>query len=154
MTNTIILFNEFFGICPYYLSNLAHTVNALPGIEVDCAFHHHGQGPTIMFNVKEMNNKGLFFLTRCIDKRYFKWGRFWDIKLSVGDQYQERKLPIIYELSTTSVDYEKSIKDLVDNLNYHFHHENFMKYYDINKDDFKWIDTVIENRNNLINILI
>jgi hypothetical protein len=150
----ISLFDLFHGKSPYYLLDLAHTVNALPGVKVEHAFHHSNQGPTILFSVDEMCHKGLFFLTRCIDKRYFKWGNFWDIKLSVGDQYCDKKLPIIYELSTTSVDFEKSIKELVDNLNYHFHHENFMEYYELKKDDFKWIDTVIENRNNKINQIL
>lgn len=150
----ILLFNRFRGNSPFYLLNLAHTINALPGIEVDHAFHHNGCEPTILFDVDEMNHKGLFFLTRCIDKRYFKWGSFWNIKLSVGDQYIDKKLPICYELATTAEDYEKSIRELIDNMNYHFHHKNFMEHYELNKDDFKWIDTVVENRNDKINQIL
>ena len=150
----IILFNKFHGKSPFYLSTLTHTVNALPGIEVNLAFHHSGQGPTMLFDVEEVNHKGLFFLTRCIDRRYFNWGSFWDIKLSVGDQYVNKKLPICYELVTTAEDFEKSIRDLVDNMNYHFHHKNFMEHYELKKDDFKWIDTVVENRNDKINQIL
>lgn len=150
----IILFNKFEGKCPYYLIRLSSTVNALPGIEVHHAFHHAGQRPTILFDVNDKNNKGLFFLTRCIDRRYFRWGNFWDIKLSVGDQYINQKLPIIYELSTTSSEYEKSIDELTNNINYHFHHENFMNMYELDKNDFKCIDTIIENRDDKINSIL
>lgn len=149
----IVLFNEFEGKCPYYLTGLASTVNALPGIEVSHAFHHIGQGPTILFTVKN-TNKGLFFLTRCIDRRYFRWGNSWNITLSVGDQYINQKLPIVYDLSTISSEYEKSIGDLIDNINYHFHHENFMNMYELDKNDFKCIDTIIENRDDKINSIL
>lgn len=149
----IVLFDKFTGKSPYYLYELASTVNSLPGIKVNHSFHHSGQGPTLLFSVEEMNHKGLFFLTRCIDKRYFRWGRFWNIKLSVGDQY-DGNLPIIYELSTTSEDFENSIKDLVSNLNDHFHFSKFLEYYKLKKDDFKWIDTVVENRNDKINLIL
>lgn len=97
----IILYNRFNDPSkqvPFYLFDLASTVNALPGIEVDHAFHHVSCLPTILFDVEETNHKGLFFLTRCIDKRYFNFGNFWEIKISVGDQYFDKKLPITYEL--------------------------------------------------------
>jgi hypothetical protein len=150
----IILFNRFDGDSPFYLLNLAHTVNALLGIRVNHSFHNNSDGPTILFNVDEMNHKGLFFLTRCIDKRYFRWGNSWSIKLSVGDEFKDKKLPINFELSTTVESYEKSIVDLIDNINYHFHNEVFMDFYNLSKDDFKWIDTVVENRNDKINKII
>lgn len=88
----IILFNRFEGKCPYYLSDLAHTVNALPGIEVDYAFHHHGQGPTILFDVEEI--KSDYYWNKKIDinlKKMEAASKLYDYYLILNNDFSEIK---------------------------------------------------------------
>lgn len=150
----IILFNKFNGMCPYYMSELASTVNSLPGIQVTHAFHHSGQGPTLLFDLDEMESSGLFFLGRSIDRRYFKWGKFWEIKVSITDHSPQKKFPIVYELITEADDYISSIKELTIHINELYQHEKFMEIYSYDKDKFKWIDTLVEGRNDKINEIL
>jgi hypothetical protein len=120
---------------------LCNAMNALPGITtVESCCGHGGLGSPfrIWFKVDGKNNKGLFFLTRCVDRRYWKYGYLWKIELSVGDMY-EGVLPIMYCLSSGPIVGEEAYTQadsLVENMNYYLNHENFMKEYDLNIKDF------------------
>jgi len=83
----IILFNRFEGKCPYYLSDLAHTVNALPGIEVDYAFHHHGQGPVISYIDPEGKERNYFIDFKLKDSNIvfeIKSDYYWNKKIDIN----------------------------------------------------------------------
>ena len=70
---------------------LIEIINRLPGIEVVCisdpddnkqpikctSSNIHRGGFTIFFHVDEKEQEGLFFLTRCVDGRYFQYGLNW-----------------------------------------------------------------------------
>lgn len=122
------------------VKKLCDALNCLPGIETFESCCGHGNKS---FNIyfKVIDNKGLFFLTRCIDKRYWKYGGLWDIKLSIGDDYENDYRPIIYTLTSNDVlghnAYKQAI-NLIDNMNYHLNHKQFLKMYDLKKSDFQY----------------
>lgn len=128
-------------------TELLESINALPGIfDVSSIPLYTPNGDftkgwdsfLIFFEVDPKDNTGLFFLTRCLDRRYFKHGDNWNIKLEVGDSFRDNNLPIIYIIERKDfkiIDIELEIKDLIDNMNHHLNHTSFMKNYklDINK---------------------
>ena len=120
---------------------LCDAMNALPGIRTNESCCGHSGGPfDIFFRVDAKNNKGLFFLTRCVDRRYWKYGYLWKIQLSVGDLYNNGILPIEYILTSNPIvgeDAYAQAKSLVENMNDHINHVNFMKLYELNIDDFE-----------------
>lgn len=104
-------------------NNLLKTINALLGI-IDISstpLHDKGGSPFIIFfEVDTNDNTGLFFLTRCLDRRYFKYGDLWDIKLEVGDSMRNDQLPIIYHIERKrekDVHIENEIDELIENVN-------------------------------------
>ena len=119
--------------------DLCNAMNALPGIETfeSCCGHNDDQF-RIWFKVKN-SKQGLFFITRCANSRYWEYGHIWKIELIVGDMNYEQ-LPVHYYLHSGEVkgkEAYKQAKSLVDNMNHHLNHENFLKYYkiDLNKFD-------------------
>jgi hypothetical protein len=113
---------------------LCDAMNALPGVETTESCCGHGKSE---FHVwfKVTNPRGLFFITRCTDRRYWRYGYKWRIELSVGDRYENGYLPVDYLLTSIGVmgdeAYEQA-KDLVRNMNYHLNHKNFCKGYELN----------------------
>jgi hypothetical protein len=132
-------FNKIFlydGFMDDECIELCNAMNALPGIETteSCCGHAGFASPfRIWFKVKEGEQAGLFFLTRCVDRRYWKYGYLWKIELSVGDIF-DGTLPITFLLSSGSIvgeDAYAQAHDLVENMNYHLNHENFIKEYNL-----------------------
>jgi hypothetical protein len=80
---------------------LIQIIESLPGIDIiqkdlEGFMHSH---PYIFFAVDEKEAEGLFFLTRCVDNRYWEFGNNWRIELSVGDQiHKNGDRPITYQL--------------------------------------------------------
>jgi hypothetical protein len=118
---------------------LCDTMNCLPGIVTFESCCGHGKGPFRIWFKKTYNwHEGLFFLTRCADGRYWKYGYKWKIVLTVGDQFEDNYLPVHYMLESEDVGadaYEQAI-DLVDNMNHHLNHDNFIKHYELQLDNF------------------
>lgn len=123
------------------IEDLVYAINALPGIETTSSCFGHGKQPVqIFFGLAkargDVRNVGLFFLTRCIDRRYSdgKWG----ISLSVGDRMENDLLPTTFLLKSKDKGKEAlaAIKRLMDNLELHLNHKNFMEGYKINRHDF------------------
>lgn len=143
------------------LEDLFHGINALPGIEVTSSTPLNGRMRYNAFIIffKVTSSQGLFFLTRCCDKRYWQYGDKWDIVLEVGDSmYNDGTPPITYKLQTT---WRRDINQLYDeitdlyiNMNYHINHQNFMSGYNLNIDDFDVVDPIVENRNDKINDIL
>jgi len=119
---------------------LCNTMNSLPGIETSESCCGHGKTPFhIWFKVKA-TSEGLFFLTRCVDRRYWEYGHIWGIELSVGDDYKNNYLPVIYLLHSGDVVGKESYKQarsLVDNMNLHINHPAFLEYYELELEYFK-----------------
>lgn len=119
--------------------DLCNAINSLPGLQTQESCCGHGERSfQIFFEVKEAG-QGLFFLTRCKDQRYWQFGDIWDIKLSVGDIFDNGILPTIFLLTSNSSKGEAAYsqaKDLINNMNYHLNHQTFIEYYGIDLDRF------------------
>lgn len=125
--------------------DLCDAMNSLPGIHTIDSCYGHGINRFSVF-FKCTNQAGLFFLTRCVDHRYWTHGEQWLIKLSVGDTIDEHGLPVTYEISSgSSVGKEAVIQaySLIENMLHHLNHEGFLnEYYSDNKwyDELKYED--------------
>lgn len=133
-----------------YPNNLLKTINALPGI-IDISstplYDKRWSSFIIFFEVDIKDNTGLFFLTRCLDRRYFKYGDLWDIKLEVGDSMRNAQLPIIYHIERKrekDVHIENEIDELIENMNWHLNSKSFMDGYNLDINRFYVIDDLTE----------
>lgn len=127
---------------------LTDTINSLPGIELtgdnlsnpfDKIKSRWG-GCCLFFWSDEKDAEGLFFLTRCLDSRYWQFGHLWRIELSCGDQiHQNGDRPITYNIfrvftgEETEEEIDKEVEDLIDNMRYHFHHDIFMTGFNMDR---------------------
>lgn len=125
-----------------HITNLRRALDSLPGIETISGTDYNGVKPiSIGFKAKPEFG-GLFFITRCSDRRYWKYGSTWKIELDVGDLYENNYLPIFYTLHSGESTGENAYDEcdaLVRNLNNHVNHVNFMKGYDIDITKFTTI---------------
>ena len=121
--------------------DLCNAMNALPGIKTFESCCGDGCSRFVIYFEVIDTNEGLFFLTRCVDRRYWRYGYLWKIELSVDDSLVEDvRLPITYALHSGPIvgkEAYKQAEDLVKNMNDHLNLENFLEYYnlDINKFD-------------------
>ena len=121
---------------------LCDAINALPNIyTTESCEGHSCDAFTIFIRVKEKKN-GLFFLTRCLDHRYWEYGYLWKLELKVGDMWNGKDvdLPVEFMLHSNIIVGElayKQAQSLLENMNYHLNHENFMKEFGLNIDDFE-----------------
>lgn len=116
---------------------LCDALNSVKGITTSGSCCGHDSCPFyIFFRVTLM--KGLFFVTRCVDKRYWKHGHEWTIDLSVGDTIVDDVLPTAFRLQSEKVGEEarQQALDLVENMNNHLNHINFKKGFGLTFDDF------------------
>lgn len=119
---------------------LCNTMNSLPGIETSESCSGHGKTSLDVFFKVKATAEGLFFLTRCVDNRYWNYGHIWGIELSVGDMYVDKHLPISYLLHSGDVvgkEAYKQAQSLVDNMNLHINHPAFIKGYELELNHFK-----------------
>lgn len=119
--------------------NIIDVISSLPGIINVSSNFSFDYRLDVFFNVKD-NDKGLFLLTRCTDKRYWEYGNLWNIKLSVGDQYENDILPVTYNLYCDEINEKIAInqsKDLIKNMNEHLNNYAFMEGYNLNKKEFE-----------------
>lgn len=130
----------------------SHDVNAKLEEEFD-RIKKGWSGILIFLHIEECTQEGLFFLTRCIDKRYWEHGHKWRIELSVGDNLHiNGDRPIHYHLFRPfqDGDNEQTIIDecnsLFDNMMYHFNHDNFMSGYNMNRSEYHLVDEVAFDR--------
>lgn len=122
---------------------LCDAINALPGIKTTSSCCGHSSGKYMIFmEVEPKDPRGLFFLTRCVDRRYWKYGYLWKIELAVGDTFYKDGgcLPITYMLTSGPIVGEDSYEQamlLVDNMNNHLNIEAFMKGFNLDINDFE-----------------
>ena len=107
----------------------------------------------IFLHIEECTQEGLFFLARCMDKRYWEHGNKWRIELSVGDvEHMNGDRPINYNLfrAFQEGDNEQVIMDefksLFDNMMHHFNHDNFMTHYNMNRKEYHLVDETAFDR--------
>ncbi len=127
---------------------LLDAMNSLPGIETESSCCGHGKRPVLIFFRVHDDPRGLFFLTRCVDRRYWKHGDKWRIRLQVGDLYKDGYRPTTYVLESCGWAWKANGKDfkgkeayaqlksLVENMEHHLNHEVFMNGYDLDIADF------------------
>lgn len=112
---------------------LCVALNNIPGIRTDESCSGHGTEPYKIF-ISVTDLRGLFFLARCVDRRYWRYGHLWKFDISVADVYEDGILPTVFTLHSDKVvgddAYEHAL-DLIENINYHAAHENFLKAYDL-----------------------
>ena len=118
---------------------LCNVINSLPGLKTleSCCGHNKDTFRIFFTILPYQSNEGLFFLTRCIDRRYWKYGDKWSITLSVADHF-DKILPITFLLESKDrgeVVYDQA-NDLVENMKYHLNHKNFIKCYNIDLSKF------------------
>lgn len=121
---------------------LCDALNAIKGIDTfDSCCGHGTRQFMIFFTVTDW--VGLFFLARCVDKRYWKYGAEWCVELSVGDYWDEETLPTHFWLHSNSVIGEEAYEqanNLVENMNLHLNHEAFREEYKIPDTLFNTVD--------------
>lgn len=115
-----------------------NALNSIEGIETNDSCCGHGKNCfQIFFYVTSFT--GLFFVTRCVDRRYWKHGHEWTLELSVGDSWDGKVLPTTFYLHSTratGVEVYVQAEHLVETLNLHLNHKNFKKAFDISDDIF------------------
>jgi len=109
---------------------LTYMINCLKGLT--CKLSNTSNKENFLFfkvDVGKNGNKSLFFMTRIIDKRYFKYGHDVSIKLSVGDLYENDILPIFYDIRFESFN---QVSALIDNFEYYMNkYPNFISGFDM-----------------------
>ena len=141
--------------------NLLMTFQALPGVHVtssnlDSLFDKikkKWSGVLIFLQIEECTQEGLFFLARCMDRRYWEHGHKWRIQLEVGDvEYPNGDRPLTYFIFRPFQhdDTEQSLldecKSLIENMNHHFWLDNFMTGYNMYRQEYHLVDEVAFDR--------
>jgi hypothetical protein len=148
--------------------NLLMAFDALPGVHVtnsnlDKSFDRIKKGwngVLIFLHIEECRQEGLFFLARCMDRRYWEHGHKWRIELEVGDvEHMNGDRPINYNLfrGFQEDDCEQVIidefKSLIDNMMHHFNHQNFMESYNMDRKEYYLVDDLAFDRRVKLNDL-
>ena len=129
-------------VCMERMVKLHNTISGIPGITIS-GMSHYVTGPILLFFTAR-DQEGLFFLSWCCDRRYFKYGDKWMIDVSVADVAGDGLLPITYTLNRELkrdedlLNVSEEIKSLIENINYYFNHENFINGYGINRENFSF----------------
>ncbi len=110
----------------------ADALNSLKGVTTDSSCCGHGERPyDIFFDCR--SEASLFFLGRCTDTRYWKYGHKWKIIVNIADVSSNGHLPVHYMLISEDVgeDAYKQAESLVENIEYHLNHKNFIKGFNL-----------------------
>lgn len=122
-------------------SNIIDIISSLPGIyNVTSNISFYGHEPLMIYFNVYGTDRGLFFLTRCSDRRYCEYGHEWKIELSVGDTFKDGNFPICYMFNSGNIkgnDTEPLIINLIKNMNIHLNNDNFLNGYNLDREDFK-----------------
>lgn len=133
---------------PYELDpravELGKAIDALPNILQTNVTRHQNHPVNVYFVVENGIQDGLFFLTRCTDRRYWKFGNKWTLELNVSDTMHDKEIfpTIFWLMCEEGTETEQALveaKSLVENLNYHLNHKEFMEnyYFDLTRFQFK-----------------
>lgn len=117
--------------------DLEAAIESLPGIKISCSCQVGPLRPYMIF-LRATNKKGLSFLTRCVDARYWQYGNIWKIELVISDTLYKGSA-LVYCLHSGHVfgrEAYNQAADLLENMEYHLNHENFMKFFKLKIEDF------------------
>ena len=163
----LILRKETTNVSRYKLKkeykDMLMAIEALPGVHftntiLDKTFMNIKEkwnSVLIFLHIEECTQEGLFFLTRCMDRRYWEHGNKWRIELEVGDvEYPNGDRPITYMIFRPLQDGDTEqilldeCKSLVNNMNAHFNHDGFMNHsgFNMNKEEYYLIDETAFDR--------
>lgn len=118
--------------------DICNALNSLSGVKTLESCSGHGKDcVSIFFRVTDI--VGLFFLARCIDGRYWTYGNYWDITLTIADRMNKNTVPLLYVLRSKTKGNEayKQLSDLIENMNHHLNHKAFIGGYGIDVSTFK-----------------
>lgn len=120
---------------------LCSTINAIPNIKV-ADIGIYDSKIVLFLNIEidsQVKEQGLFFLVRCIDRRYFRYDI--ELKVSCMDlKWDNGGLPVVYELHIESEKYatiQQKVDALIENMNSYIDHKNFIECYNIDLSKFK-----------------
>lgn len=126
--------------------HLCDAICALPGVTtVESCCGHGKESFQVFIEVDTAVHPaaGLFFLTRCVDRRYWEYGHLWNFELHVADLSLSGRLPIVYYLHSGNVVGEEAYKQaesLLENMNYHLNHVNFCRGFNLDVRQFKTLE--------------
>lgn len=136
------------------------TLNALPGLQVTGTEFICNKNQTFFIIEREDLNEeaGIFFILRCIDKRYFINGN-WRLSMQVTDTEPtlyidsisktnklDRKILYILENIEPNENILKELETLTQNMNAHYYHTNFMNGFKLDRSTFNTIDPIALTR--------
>jgi len=116
--------------------DLCNAMNALPNISTmeSCCGHNESEFK-IFFKCDNMDQKGLYFLSRSIDSRYFSYGNDCVIETSITDM--NRSVVFILRIKSTNLSRNLMISDaIIKSLNEHLNHRRFMESFEYNINAF------------------
>jgi len=112
---------------------LAKTIGSLPGIsgvdfvdyDDECRNEAH-----LYFYVDPKDQRGLFILCRSIDRRYWKHGIEWSVRVGILDE-GKYSLPFVYDLKSTSVGEkaQEQMVSMIESIEWHLGNLAFMSGY-------------------------
>lgn len=123
--------------------DLCHALNCIPGIVTSESCSGHGRD-TLKIFLYANDWKGLFFLTRCVDRRYSM--DEWTLSASVGDRYPVEGLPdhecfyFVLESEELGEKAYQAAQRLIENFNGHLNLPTFHKYYKLDLSKFDLIE--------------
>jgi len=141
--------------------NTMMAINAIPGIHIlsNNLGHRYNMIKKnwgkihIFIHSEEGYTDGLFFLSRCVDRRYWEHGSSWKITIQVGDElHVNGDRPIVYVLERELNDSDNEdlilleFESMYDNIQEHFWNDNFISGYNINREDFHIVDEIAWER--------
>lgn len=114
------------------VEELCDALNTLPGVRTTESCCGHSLEPfRIYFSVDGAESmQGLFFLARCVDRRYWRHGYLWGIEVSVADASRDGSLPLVFLLHSGPIvgdDAYAQADSLVENMTQHLNHSAFLK---------------------------
>lgn len=128
--------------------SLCDALNTLPGVTTLESCSGHGKSPFMIWfkcGVAGMaETRGLFFVARCVNSRYWKYGHLWRLYVDISDT-PTVPLPVRYVLSSESQvgeDAYAQARDLFANMLYHLNHEGFLKGFYDNDDWYERLGSV------------
>lgn len=111
--------------------DLCNALNSLQGVKTHGSCCGHGKHP-FDITFKCTSQESLFFIGRCMDARYWKHGHCWDLKVEITDRSFDESLPVYFVIeSKESEDAIEQAKSLIENMEYHLEHKNFMKGFNL-----------------------
>ena len=114
---------------------ICNILNSLPSVKTSGSCSGHGRNSfSVFFNCTDW--RSLSFIGRCIDCRYWKYGKNWEVMLSNSDINQTYTVIQLKSVDIKGEESYKQIRSLCKNMVCHLNHENYMDYFMKDKTGF------------------